>query len=171
MKELTVDEDIENPQLSNYDEDIYKYLRQLEIQYTIRVNYLNKQTEITGEERDALIEWLVEVYLELHLEETLYRTVVIIDRFLQEFKELTVDEDIENPQLSNYDEDIYKYLRQLEIQYTIRVNYLNKQTEITGEERDALIEWLVEVYLELHLEETLYRTVVIIDRFLQEFKG
>ncbi|XP_067127724.1 G2/mitotic-specific cyclin-B-like [Centruroides vittatus] len=79
-------------------------------------------------------------------------------------------EDSENPQLvSNYVNDIYKYLRRLEIQYPIRVNHLNKQTEITGKMRGVLIDWLVQVHLRFQLlQETLYLTVAVLDRFLQE---
>ncbi|XP_023220098.1 G2/mitotic-specific cyclin-B-like [Centruroides sculpturatus] len=79
-------------------------------------------------------------------------------------------EDSENPQLvSNYVNDIYKYLRELEIQYPIRVSHLNKQTEITGKMRGVLIDWLVQVHVRFQLlQETLYLTVAVIDRFLQE---
>ncbi|XP_023222645.1 G2/mitotic-specific cyclin-B-like [Centruroides sculpturatus] len=81
-------------------------------------------------------------------------------------------EDSEDPQLvSNYVNDIYKYLRQMEIQYSIRINHLNKQTEITGNMRGVLIDWLVQVQVHAKfnlLQETLYLTVAIIDRFLQE---
>lgn len=81
-------------------------------------------------------------------------------------------EDAENPQLvSNYVNDIYKYLKHLEIQYPIRVNHLNNQIEITGKMRGVLIDWLVQVHLRFQLlQETLYLTVAIIDRFLQDFE-
>ncbi|XP_067126333.1 G2/mitotic-specific cyclin-B-like [Centruroides vittatus] len=78
--------------------------------------------------------------------------------------------DKEEPQLvSIYVDDIYEYLRQLEIKYPIRIDYLNKQTEITGKMRDAVINWLVSVQVEFELlQETLYLSVAVIDRFLQE---
>ncbi|XP_076373646.1 G2/mitotic-specific cyclin-B-like isoform X2 [Tachypleus tridentatus] len=79
-------------------------------------------------------------------------------------------EDDGNPQLvTEYVNDIYKYMRTLEIKYSIRENHLDKQTEITGKMRSILIDWLVQVHLRFHLlQETLYLTVAILDRCLQE---
>lgn len=76
--------DKENPQLvSEYVNDIYEYMRDLEMKYPIRVNYLESQ-EITGKMRAILIDWLCQVHHRFHLlQETLYLTVAIIDRFLQ----------------------------------------------------------------------------------------
>ncbi|XP_013773123.1 G2/mitotic-specific cyclin-B-like [Limulus polyphemus] len=79
-------------------------------------------------------------------------------------------EDDGNPQLvTEYVNDIYKYMRALEMKYSIRENHLDKQTEITGKMRSILIDWLVQVHLRFHLlQETLYLTVAILDRYLQE---
>lgn len=78
-------DDHDNPQLvSEYVNDIYAYLRQLEVRYPIRSQHLVSQTEITGRMRGILIDWLVQVHLRFHLlQETLYLTVAIIDRYLQ----------------------------------------------------------------------------------------
>lgn len=77
--------------------------------------------------------------------------------------------DKENPQLvSEYVNDIYEYMRGLEVKYPIKSNYLESQ-EITGKMRAILIDWLCQVHHRFHLlQETLYLTVAIIDRFLQE---
>ncbi|XP_045215937.1 G2/mitotic-specific cyclin-B-like [Mercenaria mercenaria] len=77
--------------------------------------------------------------------------------------------DKENPQLvSEYVNDIYEYMRVLEVKYPIRSNYLENK-EITGKMRAILIDWLCQVHHRFHLlQETLYLTVAIIDRFLQE---
>nr|P13952.1 RecName: Full=G2/mitotic-specific cyclin-B [Spisula solidissima]CAA33513.1 unnamed protein product [Spisula solidissima] len=77
--------------------------------------------------------------------------------------------DKENPQLvSEYVNDIYDYMRDLEGKYPIRHNYLENQ-EITGKMRAILIDWLCQVHHRFHLlQETLYLTVAIIDRLLQE---
>lgn len=77
--------------------------------------------------------------------------------------------DKENPQLvSEYVNDIYNYMRVLEVKYPIRCNYLEDK-EITGKMRAILIDWLCQVHHRFHLlQETLYLTVAIIDRFLQE---
>jgi len=78
-------DDHDNPQLvSEYVNDIYAYLRQLEVRYPIRAQHLVSQTEINGRMRGILIDWLVQVHLRFHLlQETLYLTVAIIDRYLQ----------------------------------------------------------------------------------------
>ncbi|XP_029647094.1 G2/mitotic-specific cyclin-B [Octopus sinensis] len=77
-------DDHENPQLvSEYVNDIYNYLRELEKTYTVRRNYLQGQ-EITGKMRAILIDWLCQVHHRFRLlQETLYLTVSVLDRFLQ----------------------------------------------------------------------------------------
>ncbi|KAM4527098.1 G2/mitotic-specific cyclin-B1 [Odontesthes bonariensis] len=78
-------------------------------------------------------------------------------------------DDYDNPMLcSEYVKDIYKYLRQLEVEQDIKPNYLESR-EITGNMRAILIDWLVQVNLKFRLlQETMYMTVGIIDRFLQD---
>lgn len=78
-------DDHDNPQLvSEYVNDIYVYLRQLETRYPVRAQHLVSQTEINGRMRGILVDWLVQVHLRFHLlQETLYLTVAIIDRYLQ----------------------------------------------------------------------------------------
>ncbi|GFT55981.1 hypothetical protein NPIL_636481 [Nephila pilipes] len=81
-------------------------------------------------------------------------------------------EDGENPQLvSCYINDIYGYLKNLEIFFPIKPNHLDFQPEVTGKMRGVLVDWLVQVHLRFHLlQETLYMTISIIDRFLQSDK-
>lgn len=76
--------DKDNPQLvSEYVNDIYDYMRILETKYPINVNYLEGQ-EVTGKMRSILIDWLCQVHHRFNLlQETLYLTVAVIDRFLQ----------------------------------------------------------------------------------------
>jgi len=78
-------DDAGNPQLViEYVNDIYCYLRHLETVQCIEAEYLAGQTEILPKMRAVLIDWLVGVQLQFHLlQETLYTTVAIIDRFLQ----------------------------------------------------------------------------------------
>ncbi|RVE65519.1 hypothetical protein OJAV_G00117240 [Oryzias javanicus] len=78
-------------------------------------------------------------------------------------------DDYDNPMLcSEYVKDIYKYLRQLEVEQSVKPNYLQGQ-EVTGNMRAILIDWLVQVNLKFRLlQETMYMTVGIIDRFLQD---
>ncbi|NXT21618.1 CCNB2 protein, partial [Syrrhaptes paradoxus] len=77
-------EDCGNPQLcSDYVKDIYLYLRELEVQQSIRPHYLDGKT-INGRMRALLVDWLVQVHSRFQLlQETLYMCVAIIDRFLQ----------------------------------------------------------------------------------------
>jgi len=77
--------DKDNPQLVvEYVNDIYSYLRTLEVTQSIKAGYLAGQTEILPKMRSVLIDWLVGVHLQFHLlQETLYTTVAILDRFLQ----------------------------------------------------------------------------------------
>ncbi|XP_015240040.1 PREDICTED: G2/mitotic-specific cyclin-B2-like [Cyprinodon variegatus] len=80
-----------------------------------------------------------------------------------------VDErDADEPQLcSQYVRDIYAYLHLLEVQQDVRADYM-KGLEITPQMRAILVDWLVQVHSRFQLlQETLYLTVAILDRFLQ----
>lgn len=78
------------------------------------------------------------------------------------------EQDKNNPILvSLYTNDIHDYLRTLEKKFPIKKEYLAGQ-EITPKMRGVLIDWLVEVHQQFRLmQETLYLTVAIVDRFLQ----
>ncbi|KAM6943542.1 G2/mitotic-specific cyclin-B2 [Xenentodon cancila] len=78
------------------------------------------------------------------------------------------EQDADLPQLcSEYVKDIYTYLHVLEAQQAVRVDYMQGY-EITGRMRALLIDWLVQVHSRFQLlQETLYLTVAILDRFLQ----
>ncbi|XP_068129690.1 G2/mitotic-specific cyclin-B2-like [Hyperolius riggenbachi] len=78
------------------------------------------------------------------------------------------DEDAKNPYMcSEYAEDIYAHLKELEIKHSVHPNYL-QGTEITEHMRAILIEWIMQVHFKFHLlPETLYMAVAIMDRFLQ----
>ncbi|KAM7148651.1 G2/mitotic-specific cyclin-B1 isoform 3-T3 [Molossus nigricans] len=77
-------EDGTDPNLcSEYVKDIYAYLRQLEEEQAVRPKYLLGR-EVTGNMRAILIDWLVQVQMKFRLlQETMYMTVSIIDRFMQ----------------------------------------------------------------------------------------
>lgn len=85
-------EDVRNPQLvTEYVNEIYSYLRFMERRQAVKNDYLSGQTEILPKMRGVLVDWLVGVHLQFHLlQETLYTTVAIMDRFLQnEVKSIT----------------------------------------------------------------------------------
>ena len=78
-------------------------------------------------------------------------------------------EDGADPNLcSEYVKDIYAYLRQLEEEQAVKPKYLMGH-EVTGNMRAILIDWLVQVQIKFRLlQETMYMTVSIIDRFMQD---
>ncbi|XP_057603717.1 LOW QUALITY PROTEIN: G2/mitotic-specific cyclin-B1-like [Hippopotamus amphibius kiboko] len=78
-------------------------------------------------------------------------------------------EDGADPNLcSEYVKDIYAYLRQLEGEQAVRPKYLLGR-EVTGNTRAILIDWLVQVQMKFRLlQETMYMSVTIIDRFMQD---
>ncbi|XP_069837297.1 G2/mitotic-specific cyclin-B1-like [Dendropsophus ebraccatus] len=84
VKDVDADDD-GNPMLcSEYVKDIYSYLRSLEDAQPVKPNFLQGQ-EVSGNMRAILIDWLVQVQMKFRLlQETMFMTVGIIDRFLQE---------------------------------------------------------------------------------------
>ncbi|XP_077941998.1 G2/mitotic-specific cyclin-B2 [Gasterosteus aculeatus] len=78
------------------------------------------------------------------------------------------EQDSDLPQLcSEYVKDIYSYLHVLEVQQAVRADYMQGY-KITERMRALLVDWLVQVHSRFQLlQETLYLTVAVIDRFLQ----
>ncbi|KAL2753895.1 hypothetical protein ACRALDRAFT_2043031 [Sodiomyces alcalophilus JCM 7366] len=69
--------------VSEYGEDIFAYLRELEMKMLPDPHYMDNQTEIQWSMRSVLMDWLVQVHSRFSLlPETLYLTVNYIDRFL-----------------------------------------------------------------------------------------
>ncbi|KFO22082.1 G2/mitotic-specific cyclin-B2 [Fukomys damarensis] len=77
-------EDWENPQLySDHVKDTYQYLRQLEVLQSISPRFLEGR-DINGLMGAILVDWLVQVRSKFRLlQETLYRCVAVMGRFLQ----------------------------------------------------------------------------------------
>lgn len=70
--------------VSEYVNDIYAYMYQLEEEFPIRQEYLKSQAEVTPRMRTVLIDWINEVHLQFSLvPETFFMAVGIIDRYLQ----------------------------------------------------------------------------------------
>ncbi|XP_064935131.1 G2/mitotic-specific cyclin-2-like isoform X2 [Musa acuminata AAA Group] len=66
-----------------YVEDIYSFYRQTEVTSCVSPDYMSQQFDINEKMRAILIDWLIEVHYKFELmEETLFLTVNIIDRFL-----------------------------------------------------------------------------------------
>ncbi|KAI8896292.1 cyclin-like protein [Globomyces pollinis-pini] len=69
--------------VAEYVDDIFDYLRDLEVQTLPNPDYMENQKELQWKMRAILIDWLIEVHGKFRLlPETLYLTVNIIDRFL-----------------------------------------------------------------------------------------
>lgn len=70
-------------QVPEYADEIYTYLREMELKTRPKACYMKKQPDITNSMRAILVDWLVEVGEEYKLQnETLYLAVNYIDRFL-----------------------------------------------------------------------------------------
>lgn len=68
---------------SDYDKDIYLYMRDRELSLRPSSRYLSKQTDISSEMRYILIDWLADVTIEYDLSlECLHLAVSIVDRTL-----------------------------------------------------------------------------------------
>ncbi|KAI3921987.1 hypothetical protein MKX01_005676 [Papaver californicum] len=67
-----------------YIEDIYAHHRNTESSSCVSPSYMTQQFDINEKMRGILIDWLIEVHYKFELmEETLYLTVNLIDRFLE----------------------------------------------------------------------------------------
>ncbi|CDS01426.1 hypothetical protein [Sporisorium scitamineum] len=77
-------EDAEDPlMVAEYVNDIFEYMKELEILNMPNGDYMLTQKEINWDVRAILIDWLVDVHAKFRLlPETLYLAVNIIDRFL-----------------------------------------------------------------------------------------
>ncbi|XP_039482029.1 G2/mitotic-specific cyclin-B isoform X4 [Drosophila santomea] len=74
--------------VSEYVNDIYDYLYQVEQEQPIHVDHLAGQKEVSHKMRAVLIDWINEVHLQFHLAaETFQLAVAIIDRYVQVVKD------------------------------------------------------------------------------------
>ncbi|XP_053107419.1 cyclin-A2 [Hemicordylus capensis] len=87
IMDMSIVQEVENRinvnHVPDYIEDIYKYLREMEVKCKPKVGYMKRQLDITNNMRAILVDWLVEVGEEYKLQnETLHLAVNYIDRFL-----------------------------------------------------------------------------------------
>ncbi|KIW98116.1 uncharacterized protein Z519_01700 [Cladophialophora bantiana CBS 173.52] len=77
------------------------------------------------------------------------------------------DESYDTSMVAEYGEEIFDYMRQLEVKMLPNAHYMDNQHEIQWSMRAVLMDWLVQVHLRFNLlPETLFLTVNYIDRFL-----
>ncbi|XP_042431136.1 G2/mitotic-specific cyclin-2-like isoform X2 [Zingiber officinale] len=76
--------DLYNPLAAvTYVEDIYTFYRKIEVTGCVSPDYMSHQFDINEKMRAILIDWLIEVHYKFELmDETLFLTVNILDRFL-----------------------------------------------------------------------------------------
>ncbi|XP_059474143.1 G2/mitotic-specific cyclin-B2-like [Neocloeon triangulifer] len=68
---------------ADYVGDIYSYLRELEVTYSVPMGYIKQCKQMTFHMRAVLIDWIVGVHRQFKLTpETLYLTVAIFDRYM-----------------------------------------------------------------------------------------
>ncbi|XP_031379760.1 cyclin-B2-3-like isoform X2 [Punica granatum] len=69
--------------VTEYIDDLYRYYKKVEGSGCVPPNYMDQQFDINEHMRAILIDWLIEVQYKFQLmDETLYLTVNLIDRFL-----------------------------------------------------------------------------------------
>jgi G2/mitotic-specific cyclin 1/2 len=80
------------------------------------------------------------------------------------------EEDLDDPlMVAEYANEIFDYLRDLEVRSVPNADYMSHQDDLEWKTRGILIDWLIEVHTRFHLlPETLFLAVNIIDRFLSE---
>ncbi|KAI0330204.1 A/B/D/E cyclin [Cubamyces sp. BRFM 1775] len=90
-------------------------------------------------------------------------------REIEDIKEHFHDEieDHDTTMVSEYADDIFDYMQELEEEVMPDADYMDSQTEINWQMRQTLVDWLLQVHLRYHLlPETLWIAINIVDRFL-----
>ncbi|XP_044491032.1 G2/mitotic-specific cyclin-2-like [Mangifera indica] len=92
---------------------------------------------------------------------------------MEDFEDPIVDidsRDSQNPlAVVEYVDDIYAFYSKSEISSCVYPNYMDNQADINEKMRAILIDWLIEVHYKFELmDETLFLTVNILDRFLEK---
>ncbi|KAJ4141275.1 B-type cyclin [Fusarium equiseti] len=92
----------------------------------------------------------------------------------EEVERTRTDDEIEEElwdvsMVAEYGDEIFEYMRELEIKMLPNAHYMENQTEIQWSMRAVLMDWLVQVHNRFSLlPETLFLTVNYIDRFLSQ---
>lgn len=69
--------------VSEYADEIFEYMQELEEDCMPKPDYMNGQSEINWQMRQTLVDWLLQVHLRYHMmPETLWIAVNLVDRFL-----------------------------------------------------------------------------------------
>ncbi|KAJ6505944.1 cyclin [Mycena vulgaris] len=122
------------------------------------------QLEEEAEEETATVPKPLRVWPEVSTERAQH-----YQREVQAIREAFQDDvDIhDTTMVSEYAEDIFEYMSDLEEKMMPGADYMTHQNEITWAMRQTLVDWLLQVHLRYHmLPETLWIAVNIVDRFL-----
>ncbi|MFS8006305.1 putative cyclin domain-containing protein [Helianthus anomalus] len=101
--------------------------------------------------------------------ESMLEEIDKMDEDVYEEPILDIDDADKNDQLAvvEYIDEIYAHYKKQEILSCVTPSYMSQQRDITDRMRGILIDWLIEVHYKFELmEETLYLTVNLVDRFL-----
>jgi len=128
------------------------------------------------QQKESIGDGTVDIDVEIH--ELVDDSDSDIDMGETENKEMNQDEplmDIDRADSGNplaateYVEELYKFYRENEAKSCVRPDYMSSQQDINSKMRAILIDWLIEVHYKFDLmDETLFLTVNIIDRFLDK---
>ncbi|KAI9840317.1 MAG: hypothetical protein M1837_001764 [Sclerophora amabilis] len=89
--------------------------------------------------------------------------IVDLSRTVEEIE----DESWDTSMVAEYGEEIFQYMRDLEIKMLPNAHYMDNQAEIQWSMRSVLMDWLIQVHHRFSLlPETLFLCVNYIDRFL-----
>ncbi|KAI0064750.1 hypothetical protein BV25DRAFT_1799666 [Artomyces pyxidatus] len=90
-----------------------------------------------------------------------------LERIRTKFDALDAEYDV--TMVSEYAEEIFEYMNELEDDIMPSPDYMSGQNEISWGMRQTLVDWLLQVHLRYHmLPETLWIAVNIVDRFLTQ---
>ncbi|KAK9238675.1 cyclin-like protein [Lipomyces kononenkoae] len=86
---------------------------------------------------------------------------------VQDWDDLDADEMDDPTMVAEYVNEIFDYMKELEVRTMPNPRYMDEQRDLQWKMRDILIDWLVEVHTKFRLlPETLFLAVNIVDRFL-----
>ncbi|WOG99824.1 hypothetical protein DCAR_0519180 [Daucus carota subsp. sativus] len=108
----------------------------------------------------------------VHHADATFEEVLIDEVEMEEAdEELIVDIDSgdkKNPlSVVEYIDDLYAHYKHVESSSCVPPNYMSTQSDINDKMRGILVDWLIEVHYKFELmQETLYLTINLIDRFL-----
>ncbi|CAN1163130.1 CYCB2-4 [Linum perenne] len=140
----------------------------------------NKQEEVKDESQDCTITDAEDFSAPMFVQHT-EAMLEEIDRMDEVEMEDVADEEEEEDSVEDIDscdqkdplavveyvDDLYAFYRKAEVSSAVLPNYMEQQFDIKERMRSILIDWLIEVHDKFELmEETLYLTVNLIDRFL-----